>query len=132
NGTQPGPETNLPTESPTETPMETPVETPTPEPTTTPTPEPTPTPTPTPAPGEDRRSSRKLDVPVKALYLNYGSVKNNLDHYIELANKTEINAYVIDIKNDSGLILYDSNLEAVNAAKADTPSFDIREVTKKL
>lgn len=130
----PGPETEspLPTETPVETPGETPVETTTPEPTPTPTPTPEPTPTPSPSPGEDRRSSRKLDVPVKALYLNYGSIKNNLDHYIELANKTEINAYVIDIKNDSGIILYDSNIEAVNAAKADTPSFDIREVTKKL
>ena len=93
---------------------------------------PTPKPTPEPSPGEDRRSTRKLDVPVKALYLNHNSVKNNLDHYIDLANKTEINAYVIDIKNDSGILLYDSELEMVNAAKADTPGFDIREVTKKL
>lgn len=128
----PGTESPSPTETPVETPVETPAETETPEPTPTPTPEPTPTPTPATSSGEDRRSTRKLDVPVKALYLNYTSVRNKLDHYIELANKTEINAYVMDIKNDEGKILYDSNIDVVNAAKADTPGFDIREVTKKL
>ncbi len=64
--------------------------------------------------------------------MNYTSVRNNLDHYIKLANETEINAYVIDIKNDAGQLMYDSELKMVNDAKADTPGFDIREVTKKL
>jgi hypothetical protein len=59
-------------------------------------------------------------------------VRNNLDHYIDLANRTEINAYVIDIKGDDGRILYDSQLPDVDAAKGDTPGFDIRTVTKKL
>ena len=54
------------------------------------------------------------------------------DHYIDLANRTEINAYVIDIKNDAGMLMYDSELDVVNKAKADTPGFDIRTVTKNL
>lgn len=125
--------TPAPTETATATPSATPAETPTPS--VTPEATPTATPTATPAPavkGEDRRSTRKLDVPVKALYLNPTSVRSKIDHYIDLANKTEINAYVIDIKSDDGRIMYDSDLEVVNAAKADTPGFDIREVTKKL
>jgi len=130
NNTNPAPSTESPL------PTDLPSPTPTPTETLTPTPTPTPTPEPTPDPaqgnGEDRRSTRKIDVPVKALYLNSTSVRNNLDHYIELANKTEINAYVIDIKNDAGVIMYDSQLDIVNKAKADTPGFDIREVTKKL
>lgn len=115
-----------------QTPSPTPVETPSVTPSPTPEATPTPTPSKEPEPGEDKRSTRKLDVPVKALYLNNTSVRNNLDHYIELANKTEINAYVIDIKDDVGRIMYDSNLQVVNDAKADTPSFDIRKVTQKL
>jgi hypothetical protein len=124
-----------PTETETGTPVATPDETPSQTPSATPeaTPEPTPTPTPEPTgQGEDRRSTRKMDVPVKALYLNPTSVKTKIDHYIELANKTEINAYVIDIKSDDGRIMYDSQLDIVNAANADTPGFDIREITKKL
>lgn len=124
-----------PSPSPTETsPAVTAAPTPEPAISETPDPEPTPTPTPEPTPGpdEDRRSTRKNDVKVKALYLNPTSVRSKLDHYIDLANRTEINAFVIDIKRDEGVISYDSNIPDVNAANGDTPDFDIREVTKKL
>lgn len=110
----------------TAAPESTPDETATPEPTETPTPEPTPD------PDEDRRSTRSSDIKVKALYLNPTSVRSRLDHYIELANKTEINAFVIDIKRDDGVITYDSDIPDVDAANGDTPGFDIREVTRKL
>lgn len=126
--TQTPTETAAPTPEATETPASTPTPSPTPEVTETPTPEPTPAP----AAGEDRRSTRSLDKPVKALYLNPGSVRGNLDHYIDLANRTEINAFVIDIKADDGKIMYDSEIPDVNAAKGDTPGFDIRTITKKL
>ncbi len=132
----PIPETTTPSTTATATPTPVVSETTTPEATPvvteTPTPTPTPEPTPTPNPTGDRRSTRSLDTPVRALYLNPGSVRNNLDHYIDLANRTEINAYVIDIKGDDGRILYDSQLPDVDAAKGDTPGFDIRTVTKKL
>lgn len=141
--------TPSPTSTPSETSTATPVPTtePAPEPTPEKTPEPTPTPTPVPDPTpdpvtritpypeltEDRRSTATRNMPpIKALYLNSTSVRNNLDHYIDLANRTEINAYVIDIKNDSGTIMYDSDIDIVNKAKADTPGFDIRTVTRKL
>ncbi len=121
-----------PTATPTQT-AESPAPTDTPTPTPSPTPAATPTPTPTATPNAngDSKSTRTPD-PVKALYLNSTSVRSKLDHYIELANKTEINAYVIDIKTDDGRITYDSELESVNSANGDTPGFDIREVTKKL
>lgn len=126
---------NTPTPSPS-VPAPTDTGTPTPEPvpsgTATVEPTPTSTPEPEPNPDEDRRSTRKNDVKVKALYLNSTSVRNKLDHYIDLANRTEINAFVIDIKRDDGVITYDSNIPDVNAASGDTPGFDIREVTKKL
>ena len=114
-----------PTPSPT-APVPTETESPTPEPAPTETPDleptPTPTPEPTPDPDEDRRSTRRNDVKVRALYLNPRSVRQNLDHYIELANKTEINAFVIDIKRDEGIISYDSDIPDVNAAKGTLPT----------
>lgn len=131
--------TPTPSDTPTSTPAATPEGTPEASPSVSPAESESPTPTPESTPdtepgnaGSDRKSTRKLDVPVKALYLNPTSVRSKLDHYIDLANKTEINAYVIDIKSDDGRIMYDSNLEAVDAAQGDTPGFDIREVTQKL
>ena len=55
-------------------------------------------------------------VVVKGLYLTAYSVGNSarVDSIIELINKTELNAVVIDIKDYSGKVLYDSNLEMVN------------------
>ena len=102
----------------------TPVPTEAPSPTSTPTPVPSPTPTP---------MARLEFEPVKALYLASGSVQSpsKLDHYIDLANRTEINAYVIDIKSDDGTILYKSELPDVIAASAHKADFDIRKVIKK-
>ena len=53
---------------------------------------------------------------VKALYVNawaFGS--NKLWHLVQLADETEINALVVDVKDDTGCMLYES---AVATAKA--------------
>lgn len=58
-------------------------------------------------------------VKVKGIYLTINSFLNpkKLDALIEKANNSEINAFVIDIKNDSGHLLFKSE-----AAKAYVPS----------
>lgn len=108
--------------APTEIPS--PTETPAGEPTVAPSPMPEPSVTPVPKPEFQ---------PVKALYLKPESFQNNslLEHYIDLANRTEINAYVIDIKSDWGLITYRSEIEDVRAAKACRDDIDIRKIIKK-
>ncbi|NLY18922.1 MAG: hypothetical protein GX045_08250 [Clostridiaceae bacterium] len=114
--------TNAITTSVTPTPTEAPALT------STPTPSPTPSPTPAPTP------MARLDFePVKALYLNSSSVQKNelLEHYIDMANRTEINAYVIDIKNDDGSLTYRSEIPDVIAAKAHSENVDIRKIIKK-
>ena len=50
--------------------------------------------------------------PVKALYVNawaFGSSK--LAHLVQLADSTEINAFVIDVKDDTGCLLYPSQVK---------------------
>ncbi|MCG8336930.1 MAG: putative glycoside hydrolase, partial [Proteobacteria bacterium] len=69
---------------------------------------------------------------VKGLYLAPNSVQEKLDHYIELANKTELNAYVIDIKSDYGLVQYKSKIPQVLAANAYTPVYDPKVLIKKM
>jgi|LSQX01.2.fsa_nt_gb hypothetical protein len=56
-------------------------------------------------------------IKVKALYLTgwiVGSSKR-VEHYVELANTTEINAYVVDIKDDDGFVGYESQVPEVQA-----------------
>ncbi len=50
--------------------------------------------------------------PVKALYVNawaFGSTK--LWHLVRLADSTEINAFVVDVKDDTGCLLYASDVQ---------------------
>ncbi|WP_252891685.1 putative glycoside hydrolase [Thermoclostridium stercorarium] len=114
--------TITPTVTPEPTGAPYPTEIPAEEPSVTP--EPSPTATPAPKPEFQ---------PVRALYLKPESFQNptTLDHYIDLANRTEINAYVIDIKSDWGTITYRSEIEDVRAAKACRDDIDIREIIKK-
>lgn len=74
---------------------------------------------------------------VKGIYVSYSSVSTtkSLDRLIDLANKTEINAFVIDVKDDDGLLLWKmpevvSKYNLNSDAKA--PIKDISAVMKKL
>ncbi|HHV98935.1 MAG TPA: GTP-binding protein [Clostridiaceae bacterium] len=78
--------------------------------------------------------AKKKDILVKALYLTGWTVgmKERLDHYIELANTTEINSYVIDIKDDDGLVGYESSIPAVREIGAWTKKYDVDYVISRL
>lgn len=69
---------------------------------------------------------------IKGVYANYGALgsPDQLDNLIEIANTTEINAIVIDIKQDT--IYYDSNVQFFRDAGTVNPIFDINEVIGKL
>lgn len=56
-------------------------------------------------------------VKAKALYLTGWTVggTKSVEHYIELANTTEINSYVVDIKDDDGFVGYESQVPEVQA-----------------
>ncbi|MGI6084402.1 MAG: putative glycoside hydrolase [Acetivibrionales bacterium] len=124
---------NIPQGSVSPTPDTTPVSTdnpqspapegsPTPSPSVTPTPEPTPTPAPTPEPKEP--------VKVKALYLTGGIAAKNIDHYIDLANKTELNSLVIDIK-ENGYINYESQIPLAQELSLYKKVYNVEELLKK-
>lgn len=119
-------ETNLPVETApgisTDTSTPLPEDTTTPAPTPVPTPIPTPTPTPTPEPKEP--------VKVKALYLSGGIAAKNIDHYINLANKTELNSLVIDIK-ENGIINYESQIPLAQELSLYKKVYNAEELLKK-
>lgn len=69
---------------------------------------------------------------VKALYLTGWTAgsKDRLDYFVELANNTEINSYVIDIKDDDGLVGYKSDLNAVNEVKGWLTKYNVDTAIK--
>jgi tRNA threonylcarbamoyl adenosine modification protein (Sua5/YciO/YrdC/YwlC family) len=74
-------------------------------------------------------------IKVKGLYLtaySAGSAKK-MDEIIALIKATELNAVVIDIKDYSGLVLYDSDIATVNNLKTeDNRLGDVAALVKKL
>ena len=72
---------------------------------------------------------------VKGLYLTAYSAGNpkKIDEIIKLISATELNAVVIDIKDYSGKILYDSNVATVKKIKAkDNRLGDVSKLIQKL
>lgn len=71
----------------------------------------------------DRLSTARAqarDFKVRGLYLTGWTVggKDRLQHYVDLAEKTEINTYVVDIKDSDGYVGYESEVPDVRAAGA--------------
>lgn len=93
----------------------------------TPTPTPVPTVTPTPA-------VVKNDVKVRGLYLTGWSAgnKERMDYYIKLVNETELNTFVIDIKNDDGIVSYESKVPEVLEAETYLKKYDAKQLIDKL
>ena len=81
-------------------------------------------------------TNKKPDqIEVKGIYLtaySAGSPKK-LDEMIDLIEKTELNAIVIDTKDYGGKVLYDSNIELVNEFKLENNQVgDLKAVINKL
>ncbi len=107
------------------------------EPTVIPTPvatvKPTPAPTITPAPNEEPIS--KTPVKVRGIYVTGPRAGSGeaMDDLIHLVDTTEINAMVIDIKNDSGEITYKMNQDTVKEIGAGTAYIhDMKALVKRL
>src|SRR5262245_26075400 len=58
---------------------------------------------------------------VRGLYVNrWAAISNRMWALIELAKTTEVNALVIDVKDDRGLVLYRSSVPLAKKISADT------------
>lgn len=67
-----------------------------------------------------------------AIYLSVPAVKGNLNKYIKMANETEINAFVIDMKDDFGNVHYHSKNKIVAEIKSQRNPVNITRVLKTL
>lgn len=72
---------------------------------------------------------------VKGIYLtsNTAGISSRLDSLIKLVNDTELNAMVIDVKTDDGVIAFDSQIPLAIESEANTTNIDnIEDVVGKL
>lgn len=94
------------------------------------------TPTPTPVHIEPEKPKVPEHKEVRGIYLTGHSVglTSRFNHLIELLNTTELNAMVIDVKDDYGEISYTSSIPMVKELEADSPVKikDIKKVIETL
>ncbi|HEX9060260.1 MAG TPA: putative glycoside hydrolase [Clostridia bacterium] len=78
-------------------------------------------------------STTQSGIKVKALYLTGWTVGSmeKVKHYADLANSTEINSYVVDIKDDDGYVGYQSSIPAVKEIGAWKKKYDVDKVIKE-
>lgn len=75
---------------------------------------------------QEQEQEQEVKVPehreVKGLYLtgNSAGLESRFNHMVELVNTTELNALVIDVKDDFGQISYTSNVPLVKELGADS------------
>ncbi|MDQ2084844.1 putative glycoside hydrolase [Herbivorax sp. ANBcel31] len=82
--------------------------------------------------GTPFNNADKKRVKARGLYLTSSTAGVRLQRYIDLANTTEINAYVIDIKNEKGIVGYNSDVPLANEMGAVASRYDIDKVTSEL
>src|SRR5436853_4183613 len=59
--------------------------------------------------------------PVRGLYVNrWAAIGERMWQLIDVAKRTEVNALVIDVKDDRGLVLYHSHVPLAKEIGADT------------
>lgn len=69
--------------------------------------------------------------PVRAVYLTASSV-DNLDAYLEFADETDVNAFVIDVKDVTGEVMYPSEVALANEIGATRDILDLDALLAEL
>ncbi len=97
------------------------------KPTTKPTLDPTSEPSKKPEPEQTPDLPHVEVKEVKSVYISSSIANNNkkLDSIIEVANNTEVNAFVFEVKDESGYLFYDLDVDKakeIGAVKADSKS----------
>jgi hypothetical protein len=65
---------------------------------------------------------------VKAVHMTGEAVEERLDEFLELAETTELNGLMIDLKAEEGVVYYESRVPTVAEVGADQPRYDLAEV----
>lgn len=77
-------------------------------------------------PGEQEVMIEPLNI--KAVHITGEAVEEQFDHFLEMTERTELNALMVDLKDESGQVLYRSSVPMVAEVGAEGDMFDLEEV----
>jgi hypothetical protein len=72
--------------------------------------------------------------PIRGIYMTAGSAgdRERFTELLDLVDRTELNAVVVDIKDSNGWVFYDTEVEFAHEIDAVRPAYDVREVLAEM
>lgn len=67
----------------------------------------------------------------RAVHISGEAVRDRYDEFIEMARNTELNAVMIDLKDETGLVWYDSSHPMAEEVGADYAAYDLEPVIER-
>jgi hypothetical protein len=83
-----------------------------------------------PNPEKNKKSVKASDK--NAIYVSIPAIQKDINRYINIAEKSEINAFVIDMKDDFGNIYFQSEDKTAAEIKAQKKTLNVSQILKKL
>lgn len=68
---------------------------------------------------------------IKAVHISGEAIEERFEEFLEMADDTELNALMIDLKDESGAVLYRSDHPLVAEIGADEAMYDLAEVVEE-
>ena len=65
---------------------------------------------------------------IKAVHVSGEAVENRFEEFVRMAETTELNALMVDVKDETGRVFYRSQVPTVAAVGAQAEMFDLRQV----
>lgn len=65
---------------------------------------------------------------IKAVHITGEAVEERIDEFLEMADETELNGLMLDLKGESGEVMYRSDVPLVSEVGADAARYDLEEV----
>lgn len=67
----------------------------------------------------------------RAVHISGEAARDRIDEFLELARTTELNALMIDLKDESGLVWYETENSVARDVGADFAAYDLAEITAR-
>lgn len=80
-------------------------------------------------PGEQEVAIEPLTL--KAVHISGEAVEERFDEFVEMAATTELNALMVDLKDETGQVLYSSSVPTVQELEAGADMYDLGDVAEK-
>ncbi|HEX6946881.1 MAG TPA: putative glycoside hydrolase [Acidimicrobiia bacterium] len=81
--------------------------------------------------GQGDQSVQLEPMVLRAVHVSGEAVRDRYDEFLQLATSTELNAVMIDIKDETGLVWYDTEDPTANEVGANYQAFDLSEVVRR-